>query len=1161
MGANVHIVPGADEFSYYFRNFDYNTMLSDLPTLSLLLENDLKRLFYKDYFGEAFKIMIDASEDTNLADGVVMITSDGGKANVSDITDTELSALEGINSNIQEQIDAIDLAVGVFSTAEELQARHDEGYTTFAQKNGSHGISYVSGYITGEVTFNSASDGTIIDYQFLGNFNFRNFQIKNNDLGGRPSSLIFNGRILFEENFIIDDRGILSEINFIQGDNKDTAIFSGAEVLYLNYVSNLTFNVTNATTMGSYDNISTNSTVDITTVGHNNDAIGITEIFEVGDLADANKVGVVSESTLFHKANKVPTATENNITAFTADGDIKDSGVAVFGMRRIINGFTTDASIVDVLTSNILITYQDNNDTGTNRPQVTVQARDGVTDIEFFSNKKRLIIPASTPLVWVGDSVPTGEHWIGIDDAGVMGIVSSPDQIRKYCATFLLNWDDNLKMKIWANPQPHGHMDEATHEVRHFTEGSKRRLGYDELRINNFTFSNGSDNTHAQFGRKTGHYYDEDLLFTLPEVPVITAPAYYIDSRGLPILGVQVGYTFLNAPSGRPYYNKVNETTGAGELLEIPDTNYFIVVSFAVGNCLGTGIQDIVMVPRAHYETLHDARLACKQEVHHFKQGWSILREIPAIGVEIFQTSNEFTNDVKARLLPYSTELDSIQQDYFDSRYPEMMEMPPQRQGVTEDEVWVNDWQYQSSGAWWGSWSTDNATLGSSTVFSLHQTSQDGANNKAFIEDTFLTGLKLGLHTASGDTLSFTLNSAPSYNATTKQFSWDITDVVLVGTFDELELTSINYVTETSVTGTDDVTNQSGVVGETASDALNTLNSTSHDPVTVATVSALELTGQQLDIKVGETIGKVGNKLDVLPNLYADKVHEHVEADITNFSGILDTGDGIDYTGKLMVARQGAITPHGTSGNDFIIGVGLPDGKVQLGGVVEMYLENHTGSSIYITKGTGVFRYLSGTYAYGKVLSSGGADPINGNTQYGQAFLGRVVEVYGTLDAYSATPVTVKVVWEYLPLITDDLKLDKTNGTSTNLKTTNTPAEILALGDEGLASNGSVNSSVDTFGTDVTGTGGSSLDGFLDWFEAQRQAQISFIFEVLSTTMLIAIIAEGAKRPLRPVRGCVTDYSSGDSYPILINTTGEISSRVLLPVGTTYEMSLLYVTI
>jgi hypothetical protein len=224
MAINEYEVPGADPFNYYLRNYDYTSMLSDLPTLSIMLVNELDRLFYKNYLGGEFKIMVDASTDKNLADGFVMVTSDGGKANVSSITDTELSALSGIDSNIQDQIDEI--------TNWTLEVKTKD-FTA------GHKVSYSINTTTGQVnvTVPDAVDGTLFETQFLKSTDLTTADVvvstvSGQLIGGKTSQTISGSN----ESFWIKSVGTEYEIfqdarNKLQDDlSRSTTILSGFEV-------------------------------------------------------------------------------------------------------------------------------------------------------------------------------------------------------------------------------------------------------------------------------------------------------------------------------------------------------------------------------------------------------------------------------------------------------------------------------------------------------------------------------------------------------------------------------------------------------------------------------------------------------------------------------------------------------------------------------------------------------------------------------------------------------------------------------------------------------------------------------------------------------------------------------------------------------------------
>jgi len=109
MAANDVVVAGAEEINYYFRNYSYANMGSDLPILSQGLATDANKLVYKNAIGTLSKLMEDNSGATNLTDDRVLVSNNGGKADVSAITSLELSYLDNATGNIQDQIGASNL--------------------------------------------------------------------------------------------------------------------------------------------------------------------------------------------------------------------------------------------------------------------------------------------------------------------------------------------------------------------------------------------------------------------------------------------------------------------------------------------------------------------------------------------------------------------------------------------------------------------------------------------------------------------------------------------------------------------------------------------------------------------------------------------------------------------------------------------------------------------------------------------------------------------------------------------------------------------------------------------------------------------------------------------------------------------------------------------
>ncbi|MFA5395514.1 MAG: hypothetical protein WC346_05780 [Methanogenium sp.] len=140
MADNVTVIPEATPINFYLGNYAYTDIVSDMKILQYRLDTaGSERIFYRNAAGTLFKIMTDASDGTNAPEGSIFFADSIGAcksstnllfsnetiklnnltasrvviANAdkelisSDITVTELNALDNISSNIQEQINAL----------------------------------------------------------------------------------------------------------------------------------------------------------------------------------------------------------------------------------------------------------------------------------------------------------------------------------------------------------------------------------------------------------------------------------------------------------------------------------------------------------------------------------------------------------------------------------------------------------------------------------------------------------------------------------------------------------------------------------------------------------------------------------------------------------------------------------------------------------------------------------------------------------------------------------------------------------------------------------------------------------------------------------------------------------------------------------------------
>jgi hypothetical protein len=128
VAANIVQIDGAIPINQYYRNYSYADIVAGMPILSQGLSTDLNRVVYKNSSGTAFKVMLDSSEGTNLADGLVMVTANGGKCAVSSVTGTVLGYLGNVTSDIQAQINGKEPTFAAGTTAQYL--RGDKTFQT-----------------------------------------------------------------------------------------------------------------------------------------------------------------------------------------------------------------------------------------------------------------------------------------------------------------------------------------------------------------------------------------------------------------------------------------------------------------------------------------------------------------------------------------------------------------------------------------------------------------------------------------------------------------------------------------------------------------------------------------------------------------------------------------------------------------------------------------------------------------------------------------------------------------------------------------------------------------------------------------------------------------------------------------------------------------------
>jgi len=244
-----------------------------------------------------------------------------------------------------------------------------------------------------------------------------------------------------------------------------------------------------------------------------------------------------------------------------------------------------------------------------------------------------------------------GFVWFYFDD-GVLKAETNPSPffetrlILDYCLVGAFYWDATNKEVVFdILDERHGiGMSPNIHLYEHVYEGARYTSG---LKLTDITpDENGNDNSDAQLGVSQGQISDEDLPHFISEiVKGSTIDVGYLTGTGQVRFDTQTNFSVLNAPSGRLYYNKFDNGTWTNE--EVTNRDFVLYHFYAYNgdnkNIMATMGQNIYLNKGA-------AREGAASEILNIKSLLNLAESVP-LGTVIFQTSNSYGNDVKARIV------------------------------------------------------------------------------------------------------------------------------------------------------------------------------------------------------------------------------------------------------------------------------------------------------------------------------------------------------------------------------------------------------------------------------------------------------------------------------------------------------------------------------
>ena len=257
-----------------------------------------------------------------------------------------------------------------------------------------------------------------------------------------------------------------------------------------------------------------------------------------------------------------------------------------------------------------------------------------------------------------------GPHFFYYDGATLSTVDSfTPALITDYALVAVIYWNATDNELTYFGDERHGAtMDSATHAYNHLTFGTRYGGG---LTLQSVTADgSGDDDISAQIEVEDGTIWDEDIQVTITdgmpqqlalpaEIPVL----YRSGAAGDWKRTTADEFPITNTGSGRMAWNEF--TGGVWQLTEVGNNKFALAHLYATPD-LNAPI--LAIVGRAEYATKNTAREGATTEVPEALAGAidDISPEYIPIATLIYETSNAYTNQVKARVVSTDTGDDYI---------------------------------------------------------------------------------------------------------------------------------------------------------------------------------------------------------------------------------------------------------------------------------------------------------------------------------------------------------------------------------------------------------------------------------------------------------------------------------------------------------------------
>lgn len=381
-----------------------------------------------------------------------------------------------------------------------------------------------------------------------------------------------------------------------------------------------------------------------------------------GDLASAKTEGH-KHKALYNEIDRTAEAmAQNGYFEVQKKLRLKQEAVAGF-LKNDSNGDVTGGNVIDAGAIDIPTQYNgfcDRSktvyalDDGTRT--FTIDLAPGETEYTVWSNNQKFVKTGPLSVVWTDAE---GGQFFYFDENGDLTVSTaySDDYIQKYAFVLSGYWDATNNAMILELDQRHGTiMTSDTHLYLHETRGTAYGDG---LEPDNFDIDGSGDvDTNAQMSMGNGTIWDEDLEFTItngmPQTlsPFAEIPMYYKDgSAGN--WRITTANTYPCKPAGAGLRLAFNEFTGGSwQQTEVTNNDYVLTHIYACGQLDEPiiGIQG-----EAEYSTLALAREGALAELADLNLAGIGFQELKAVCTIIYQTSDSYSNAVKARIVSTDT--------------------------------------------------------------------------------------------------------------------------------------------------------------------------------------------------------------------------------------------------------------------------------------------------------------------------------------------------------------------------------------------------------------------------------------------------------------------------------------------------------------------------